>query len=65
MLVASGLLGLAAAIVFVFTPPRSHFMDEVLSFIFMFVGMWGVAAIVIFSVLGIFTIVIQMLSSDN
>lgn len=65
VVVASGLLGLGAAICFVSVPPPSHFMDMALSFIGVFVGTGFIALIVISTALVFFTLVIRMFLSDD
>ena len=64
---ASVLLGLAAAILYVFGPgaPPTNFMDNVLSFITAFVGMSIVAAIFIMGAVVFYAVVVWAFTSDN
>ncbi|MDE0167001.1 MAG: hypothetical protein OXL36_18030 [Bryobacterales bacterium] len=65
MLWPSGLLGLAAAILFLYNSSPSHFMDMALSAIIIFVGVSCIAAVFIFLALMFYDIFMRLLSSDN
>ena len=65
LLWGGSLIGLAAAIWFVYVMPPSHFMDMALTFITMFVGMSFIAALWIFVALLFYEIVVRAFTSDN
>ena len=62
---ASVLLGLGAAIWYVFGGPPTNFMDTVLSFITMFVGASLIAAMFIMLAVVFYAIVVWAFTSDN
>ena len=61
----SGLLGLAAAILFLYAGSAANFMDMALSVITIFVGVSIIATVFIFLALVFYHLVLKPLLSDN